>query len=422
MGQVGEATLRRIRWRLLPFLGLLYVVSFLDRVNVSYAKLTMDRAIGIDDRVFALGAGIFFLGYFLFEVPSNLALHRFGARRWIARIMITWGLVSAATAFVTGGTGFVALRLVLGIAEAGFLPGILLYLTYWFPAAERGRVVGLFMAAVPLASVIGGPLSSELLGVDALGLAGWQWLFLLEGLPAVLLGLACLAWLPDGPRAAVWLPEPERLALAAALDADRDAIDRVRRYGVVEALIHPVVWALALAYFGIVLALYGLGFWLPTLIQGFGVAVTRTGWLGAMPFVCAALFMVWWGRRADHRGERLRHMMVPSALGCLGFVAASQNGPPALQLGFLCLAAMGIYGALPVFWTWPTRFLSGSAAAAGIALINALGNLAGYLGPEIVGWLKGGGTDFGPALWVLGLAMLVPGAVVAVLGWRKRAG
>ena len=393
---IAERTLSRVRWRLLPFLGLLYIVSYLDRVNVGFAKLTMNAAIGIDDAMYAFGAGIFFIGYFLFEVPSNLILERVGARRWIARILVTWGLISAGTALVTGPNSFLSMRFLLGLAEAGFFPGILLYLTYWFPAKERASVVGLFMVALPLAGLIGSPLSGELMRINALGLQGWQWLFILEGLPAVLLGFVCLAVLPDGPGDARWLEPDQRQWLATTLDAERQAVATDGHTTLRAAVMQPRVWALALAYFGIVLALYGFNFWLPSLISAHGVELRSTGWIAALPFLCGAPFMVWWGRHSDRTGERVVHLIIVAGLGFAGFAAASAFQSLPGQIAGLCLALMGVYGSLPVFWTLPTTFLTGTAAAAGLALINSLGNLAGYLGPQVVAWLTHGSGDYGP--------------------------
>ena len=412
---LAARTLSRIRWRLLPFLGLLYVVSYLDRVNVSFAKLTMNASIGIDDATYAFGAGIFFIGYFIFEVPSNLILERVGARRWIARIMITWGLISSATAFVSGPTGFVTMRFLLGVAEAGFFPGILLYLTYWFPSHERARVVGLFMVALPVSGLIGSPLSAELMRLDGLGLEGWQWMLVLEGIPAMLLGVACLAFLPDGPKQARWLEPDQREWLLAALAAERSAVGSHGHTTLRAALMQPRVWALALAYFGIVLAFYGFSFWLPSLISAHGVELRYTGWIAALPFLCGAPFMVWWGRHSDRTGERVLHLTAVAVLGFAGFAAASVFDSLPLEIFCLCLALMGVYGTFPVFWTLPTTFLTGTAAAAGIALINSLGNLAGYVGPQVVAWLTQGGGDFGPALFALGLSMLTPAVVVLAL-------
>lgn len=412
---IAARTLSRIRWRLLPFLGLLYVVSYLDRVNVSFAKLTMNQAIGLDDAMYAFGAGIFFIGYFLFEVPSNLILERVGARRWIARIMVTWGLISAGTALITGPNGFYAMRFLLGVAEAGFFPGILLYLTYWFPATERARVVGLFMVALPVSGLIGSPLSAELMRLSALGLDGWQWMLILEGLPAVVLGISCLWLLPDTPGDARWLPDDERAWLTATLQAERTSVAKAGHATLAAALTQPRVWALAIAYFGIVLALYGSNFWLPSLISAHGVDLRYTGWITALPFLCGAPFMVWWGRRSDRHGERVGHLLAVSALGFAGFAAASQLDSLAMQIVCLCVALMGVYGAFPVFWTLPTAFLTGTGAAAGIALINSLGNLAGYVGPQVVNWLMQGSGNFSSALFALGLAMLTPGIVVLLL-------
>lgn len=418
-GQGSSELFRRMRWRLLPFLVVLYIVSFLDRVNVSFAKLTMNADLGFDDSLYALGAGIFFIGYFLFEVPSNLIMTKTGARRWIARIMITWGLISAGTAFVTDASSFLWLRFALGVAEAGFFPGILLYLTHWFPAAERARVVGLFMVAVPICGLIGSPLSSELMKLDGwLGLHGWQWLFVIEGLPATFLGIACLALLPDGPDQAKWLTVQERSWLAGVLAAERADVERQGHSSLRAAFTQPFVWALAFIYFGIVLGLYGLGFWLPTLVSGFGIDLTQVGWLTALPFGCSAAFMVWWSRRSDAKQERIWHAAVSVVIGFAGFAAASQAESNAAQLLCLCFAAMGIYGAIPIFWTLPNLCLTGAAAAAGIAVINSIGNLAGYLGPQIVAWLTGEDGDFSAALLSLGGAMLLSAGALVLLRAR----
>jgi Sugar phosphate permease len=416
---VSRATLKRIELRLLPFLGLLYLVSFLDRVNISFAKLTMNADLGFDDSAYALGAGIFFLGYFMFEVPSNLILARVGARRWIARIMITWGLLSAGTAFVTGPTSFIAIRFLLGVAEAGFFPGIILYLTYWFPAGERARVMSLFLTAIPISGLIGSPLSSELLRLDGnLGLHGWQWMLLLEGLPAVFLGLTCLAFLPDGPQDVRWLTAKERASLINVLDKERALLERTSYKSARDVLIKPIIWILCSIYFGVILGLYGLGFWLPTLTSTPGLEITRQGWIVAIPYACGALFMLWWGRRSDQAKERPMHFIISAFIGFAGFATASVIEPP-FQLACLCLAAMGIYGCMPIFWTIPAMYLTGIGAAAGIALINSVGNLAGYLGPQVMVWLSADNREFGPALLSLGLALLGSGLILAVTRTQK---
>lgn len=415
----SSRTIQRIKWRLLPFLGLLYIVSFLDRVNISYAKLTMNADLGFGDSVYALGAGIFFIGYFLFEVPSNLILAKVGARRWIARIMVTWGLISAGTAYVTGPTSFLWLRFLLGVAEAGFFPGILLYLTYWFPAAERARVVGLFMVAIPVSGLIGSPMSSELLGLDGwFGLHGWQWLLIIEGLPAVLLGFVCLALLPDGPNDVKWLSAEERDWLTSTLATEQAAVAQQGHHSLRAAFTHPLVWIFAVVYFGIIVGLYGFGFWLPTLINNFGVGLTNIGWIAAIPFGCGAAFMIWWGQRSDLKGERIWHFIVPATMGFAGFAGVGLTDSNAVQLIWLCVAAMGIYASMPVFWTLPTMYLAGTGAAAGIALINSIGNLAGYVGPQMIAWLNPSGRDFGPALLSLGVAMLASAAILGATHLR----
>jgi len=412
---LGERTMRRVRRRLLPFLALLYVVAYLDRVNISFAKLTMGASIGVDDAAYAFGAGIFFVGYFLFEVPSNLILERVGARRWIARILVTWGLISSATAFVTGPASFAGMRFLLGVAEAGFFPGIMLYLTYWVPAADRARVVGWLMVALPVSGLIGSPLSSGLMRLNGWGLAGWQWMLLLEGLPAIVLGVVCLRVLPDRPTDAKWLLPDEREWLTAALSNERHAVASHGQTTLRAALVQPRVWALAIAYFGVVLALYGSNFWLPTLISRHGVELKYTGWIAALPFLCGAPFMVWWGRHSDRHHERTYHLMAVAILGFAGFAIAGMFESLTGQIICLCLALMGVYGTFPVFWTLPTAFLTGSAAAGGLALINSLGNLAGYVGPQVVASLTRGTSDFGTALAALGLSMLLPAFVAPFL-------
>jgi len=417
----GDAILARVRMRLLPLLVLLFIVSYLDRVNVSFAALTMNAALGIDEQVYALAAGIFFIGYFLFEIPSNLILQRVGARRWIARIMLTWGLVSGATAFVTGAHSFIAMRFLLGVAEAGFFPGVLLYLTYWFPDRERARVIGLFMVAVPLTGVIGSPVSAYLLQLDGLlGLQGWQWLLLLEALPAILLGAVCLKFLPNGPADAAWLAPHERSWLTATVAAESELVRKTGHASLRAALSRPQVWALAIAYLGIVIAVYGLNFWLPTLVRNYGVPLTWVGWITMLPFACGAAFMVWWGRHSDRKAERIGHLAVTSVLGLAGLAGASVTGSLPVQIAFLCIAALGIYGSLPVYWTFPSTILTSTAAAAGLALINSVGNLGGYFGPKIVAAIKYVAGGFGPSLFVLGLFMLVPTIIVVILARAGR--
>lgn len=410
-----RAVVAKAARRLIPLMGLLYLVSFLDRVNVSYAALTMNADIGLSASAFGLGAGIFFIGYFLFEIPSNLILHRVGARRWIARILVTWGLVSMAMAGVSGPTSFYVARFLLGVAEAGFFPGMILYLTYWFPGPERGRIIGAFMVAVPVASAVGGPISTTLLGASIFGLAGWQTMFLLEGLPAVLLGFVVMVALPDRPADAPWLEEDEKRTLEALVARDEPASSRMR-----EGLLSPRVWLLAAIYFGFVLGLYGFGFWAPQIIKGLGhLSNLQVGFLSAIPYLVAAGAMVLWGRHSDATGERVRHVCASAALGALGFLGSAYFTNPYLSLAALTCGAIGIYAALPVFWTLPTLTLAGTAAASGIALINSVGNLGGYLGPYAVGWLKDWTGGYSAGLLVLSGAMFVSGLLVLLAAPRR---
>lgn len=410
VGEAGRGTLRKVALRLIPFMFVLYVVSFLDRVNVSFAALQMNEDIGLSDAAYGLGAGIFFIGYFLFEVPSNLILERVGARVWIARIMISWGIISTAMFLVTGPVSFYVLRFLLGVAEAGFFPGMILYLTYWFPARERARAVALFMTAVPIAGVIGSPLSGWLLTLDGLaGFAGWQIMFLAEGLPAVLLGLVVLRYLPDGPEDAGWLSPEERSWLRESFDRENSIKADHGEYTTRQALFDGRVWLLAFVYFGIVACLYGFGLWLPLIIEDFsGLGELAIGFLGAIPFFVAAVAMVLFARHSDRTGERRRHVAVPAFVATAGLVLTGLVGASnTLQMVVLTVGALGIYSCLGTFWTLPTAFLSGTAAAAGIALVNSVGNLGGFAGPYVVGRIREATDSFyGGMLFLAALIFL----------------
>jgi ACS family tartrate transporter-like MFS transporter len=409
-----ESALVKARRRLLPFLFLLYVVAYLDRVNVGFAALQMNAALGLSAAVYGLGAGIFFVGYTLFEVPSNLLLERLGARVWIARIMITWGLVSAAMMFVQGPASFYALRLLLGIAEAGFFPGIILYLTYWFPAAERARATAYFMTATALAGVVGGPISGALLTMDGmLGLAGWQWMFLLEGLPATLLGLIVLRVLPNGPAEAAWLTLPEREALIDRLQED-SAVAVDLQHGLAGAFRSRRVWLLCALYFCLVCGLYGISFWLPQLLRGQSAwSDLRVGVASALPYLAAAIVMVAVAAHSDRTGERRWHTAIPLWTGALGFAVSSQAPSAAGALAALTLAAM-MWAAFGPFWTLPPAFLRGTAAAGGIALVNSVGNTGGFAGPYMVGFVKDWTGRFEAGLLLLA-AVLATGGCLALL-------
>lgn len=420
---IGPRAVARVRRRLIPFLFLLYVVAYLDRVNVGFAALDMNRDLGFSAAVYGLGSGIFFVSYTLLEVPSNLMLARVGAGVWIARIMLTWGVVSAAMAFVQDATTFYLLRFLLGAAEAGFFPGIIYYLMQWFPARERARAVALFMTGTAIAGVIGGPLSSALLLFDgAWGLRGWQWLFLVEGIPAVL--LAPIVWrrLHDGPATAAWLPDDERQWLTRTLAEER-ANAPAAHGSLRAAFASGRLWALAAIYFCIVLAFYGVSFWLPQIVQALGTASSSTvALVSAVPYVAAAVAMVFVGSHSDATGERRWHVAGPAIVGALGFVAAA-TVPPSLVLSLtaLSVAAMGIWGALGPFWALPTAFLSGRAAAGGVALVNSVGNVGGFVAPTLIGYVRDATGGFSAGLWVLAAA-LVAGAALALLLAKADAG
>lgn len=396
---------------------LCYFCAYLDRVNVSFAALTMNRDLGLSPAAYGFGAGLFFLGYVAFEVPSNLILERVGARIWIARIMVTWSLVSGATAFVAGETSFYLVRLALGLAEAGFFPGIILYLTFWFPAEERARIVGTFMVAVPLSAAVGGPVSGLILtGTDgALGLAGWQWLYLIEAAPSLGLGLLALRVLTDRPAEAAWLTPEERAGLAARLGQEARPGDAAgdRR---LSALLRPRLLGLALVYFGLSTGLYAVGMWLPQIVSGFGLAPLATGFVSAAPYLAAAAVMVPWTRRSDATGERAWHTALPAIGAGIALAVASQAGGPLVSILALSAAAMGVFAALPTFWTLPTALLSGRAAAGGIALVNAVGGLGGFVGPALMGWIKDATGRFDHALAAVGLLLVAAGLLAAGLG------
>ncbi len=415
--RLADAALSKARRRLIPFLFVLYLVAYLDRINVGFASLQMNRELGLTESVFGLGAGLFFLGYSLFEVPSNLILARVGARRWIARIMISWGIVAIATVAVRGAISFFALRFILGLAEAGFFPGVILYLTFWFPAREQARAVALFMTATALAGVIAGPVSGALLELHGLlRLSGWQWLFILEGLPALILGVMVLRYLPDGPEQAAWLQVDERAALLTRLEGDRRHGTQKRQRSFVEAISSSTVWLLSLVYFAIVFGLYGVTFWLPQIIRSFG---TRSdfgiGILSAIPFVGAAIAMVFVGRASDLSGERRWHLAVCAVIGALGLTLASMTRSPLLSLGALSIAAVGIWGTFGPFWAMPPEFLSGTAAAGAIALINSIGNLGGFAGPYLVGIVKQATHSFAGGMLLMAASLVVAAMLALTL-------
>ena len=395
-------------------------MNFLDRVNVGYAALAMNADLGFTPAIYGTGAGIFFVGYILFEIPSNLALQRFGARIWIARIMISWGLIATAMALVSGETSFYVMRFLLGVAEAGFFPGIILYLTYWFPARERARIVALFMAATPLATMVGGPVSGALLEFNGLfGLKGWQWLFIVEGLPAIVLGVIALRVLDNRPEEASWLSKGERQALSQVLAAEAEAARTTGYAELGQALTRPRVLALGLLYFCIVIGFYGISLWMPQVIQTYGLNPLEIGFLTAIPYFFAAIAMVLWGAHSDRTGERIWHVALPLFLAGAAFAWSAATLPLALILVALTLATIGTYAAIGTFWSLPTSILTGTGAAAGLALINSMGNTGGLVGPPIIGAIKQQTGSFTAALLFLAGALVI-GALIALLFGRAQ--
>ena len=414
---VATSALQKVRWRLIPFLFILYIVAYLDRVNVGFAAIDMNRDLGFSAAVYGLGSGLFFLTYTLLEIPSNLMLARLGARVWIARIMFTWGLASTAMVFVTGPVSFYGLRLLLGAAEAGFFPGLIFYLTHWFPARDRARAVALFMTATAMAGVIGAPLSSALLQLDgSLGLRGWQWLFLIEGIPALLLAPVVFTRLTETPAGARWLEPAEREWLTGEIAAEHaqtvDAHVTLR-----QALLSPRLWMVSIPYLCIVIAFYGVSFWLPQIVQASsGLGSATVVLLSSIPYVAATIGLVLVGASSDRTGERRWHVAVPSAIGAAGFVL-TVIGPQTLpfSLATLSIAAFGIWGTLGPFWTLPTAFLRGTAAAGGIALVNSVGNVGGFIGPSLVGWIRDTTGEFENGLLMLAGALILGAAVVLAI-------
>jgi ACS family tartrate transporter-like MFS transporter len=414
---LGRTAVARVTRRLIPFLLLLYILNFLDRVNVGFAALEMNRDLGFGPAVYGFGAGVFFLGYCLFEVPSNLVLYRTGARLWIARIMLTWGLAASAMMLVRTPGSFYLLRFLLGVAEAGFFPGIIYYLTHWYPARERARAYAWFLSAIPVCGVIGGPLSGALLGLDGrLGLRGWQWLFLLEGIPSVLVGILVLWLLPERPRDAHWLSPADCAWLEERLE--REAAERVVPQGesLRRTLANPLVWWLGLSYFLLLVALYGFALWLPQLVKASGsFGNFEVGVITAIPYAVAAVGMVLVGLRSDRTGERYLHLALPALAGALGFLATARAGDTVWLVAALSLVAFGVLGWLGPFWALPTAFLREQGAAGGIALINSMGAVGGFVGPYLIGEIRERSGGFAPGLVFLGACMAAAAVVVLAL-------
>ncbi|MEN3951486.1 MFS transporter [Iodidimonas sp. SYSU 1G8] len=413
---MGDRICRKVALQLLPLLVFCYFLSFLDRVNISFAALTMNADLGFSATVYGWGAGIFFIGYILFEVPSNILMKRFGARIWIARIMVTWGLISACMSLVTTPTSFYILRFLLGFAEAGFFPGIVFYLSQWFPAAWRARIMGGFLLALPLSTMLGAPVSTWLLGMDHFGLAGWQWLFILEGLPTVLVGVAVFFILPNRPDDARWLTPDEKDWLNRTLAAEQ--AEGSQTHGSVRAVLASgKVWMLSLIYLGIVVGLYAFTFWVPQITRSLGtLSLFEVGLIAVIPNMLAASVLLLWGQKSDRSGERIGHLAYPALVGGLLFAASGWTADrPLLSYLLFCAGFLASFAAFPVFWTLPMALLSGTAAAAGIALINSVGNIGGFLGPIIIGEVKDMTGSYGMGIAVVGAFVFMSGLLTLAL-------
>jgi MFS transporter, ACS family, tartrate transporter len=405
---IESRTIAKVSWRLLPLVALAYCIAYVDRSNISFASLTMNKDLGFTAYIYGWGAGIFFFGYFLFEIPSNLILEKIGARIWIARIMITWGIISALTALVTGATSFLIIRFLLGAAEAGFFPGMILYLTYWFPAQYRGRVISTLFIAQPVANAVASIASAAILGMDGmLGIKGWQWIFIIEALPAILLGLVILRVMTDRPAHADWLAAEERDWLQGRLDRENREVETTGRMTLTRALSDPRVVALSLIYLMSVTANYGIVFFMPQIVKGIGLSNMMTGIVSSGPYVIGTIGLIAWGWSSDRNKERRWHLIVASTLGALGLAFAAWSGASYWALLGMSAATVGIYGSRVAFWPMPSVFLTGTAAAGAIAMINAIGNLGGYFGPFIVGWVRTSTNSFEAGLYFLAACSLM---------------
>ena len=422
-GDIGERTIKKVSIRLLPFLILLYMVAYLDRVNFGFAALEMNSALGLSSEVFGFLSGLFFIGYLFFELPSNLILQKVGARIWITRILVSWGIVVIITAFATDAVQLAILRFVLGIAEAGFFPGILLYITYWFRGKEQAKAVGLLMAALAISTVIGAPVSTWILdSIHWFGLDGWRWLFIIEGLPAVILGGVTYWYLSDRPEDARWLKPDEQAWLTGEIR--RENVTRQKQgghAGLSSVIADRRVWFLSFIYCMLVIALYGLGFWLPQIIRSMneGFSNTTIGLVTAVPYICAGTGMVLWSRHSDRTGERRWHTALPPLVGGIALAGSGIVSSPVIAFLLIIVATMGIFCAFGPFWTLPSLFLAEVTAAAGIAVINSIGNLGGFIGPTLMGVLKQvtGSTNTG--LVVIGVCLAVGGICAAAVRNRR---
>ncbi|CAH0343857.1 MFS transporter [Bacillus sp. CECT 9360] len=408
-----KKTIKKVTRRIVPFIILLYIIAFLDRANLGYAALDMNDALGLTSQMFGLASGIFFIGYFLFEVPSNVLLERFGARKWIARILVTWGIVVILTGFVESAVHLYFLRFLLGALEAGFFPGIILYLTYWFRVKERAKTIAMFMTAIAISFIIGAPFSTWVMdNISWMGMDGWRWMFILEGLPAVILGVITFFYLTDRPQQAKWLTSEEKDWLTRELEREKEAKAEKdgKQYGIKQTLSNPRVWFLALIYFTFNIGIYGIAFWLPQIIQSFSdvLSNTQVGLMTMIPYIAGAIAMNIWSRRSDRLGERRLHAAIPLVVGCLGMFASGMTSNPVASIAMMAIAVAGMYSFYGPFWSLATQFLSTSAAAVGIAVINSIGNLSGFVGPYGIGMIQEATGNVNIALYFLSISLLVP--------------
>jgi MFS transporter, ACS family, tartrate transporter len=407
-GPVGLITIRKIQWHILPLIIAAYFLSYLDRVNIGFAAITMNKELALSAKEFGFGAGVFFLGYVLFEVPSNLILTRVGARVWLARIMMTWGVVSAATSLVWNAESFWLARFLLGVAEAGFFPGIIFYLTLWLPAHHRARIFGLILAAGVISVVVGNPVSGWIMSFGSVAhLSNWQVLLIVEGIPSIIVGFLFLFLLPGTPRDVSWLSETEKSSLVATLDAERAAKLRSTSEHASAALLAPKVWLLGLMIFPTGAAIYGLFAWLPQVVKGFGFSDVKTGFVSAIPFVVSAIAMVLWGRHSDRSQERMWHIIWPAGVAAVGLIASGVLSPGLWSFVAMTVGVSATFSALTIIVSAAPAFLAGTAAAAGIALVNAVGNTGSFAGPYMIGWVKDSGGTYQTALIILGGLMFV---------------
>ena len=418
---IEKQIMRKLFIRLTPLLMVLYIIAYLDRVNISFAALTMNKDLGLDAYTYGWGAGIFFIGYFIFEIPSNLILARVGARRWIARILFTWGIVAVAMAWVEGPKSFLVMRFLLGVAEAGFFPGVILYLTYWFPVRYRARIISRFMVAIPLALAVGAPLSTWIMKLDGvLGYKGWQWLFMVEGLPAILLTFAVLKFMPDGPSGVSWLNENEKRWLEKELISGGETVAVAKKESsIMRALTNPLMWAFSLIYMAATASNLGLSMFLPQIIKQQGFSTMQTGFIMSIPYIAGCIGMLAIGHSSDHYKERKWHLSGSLALAAIGLGIAGFLGSTVGAIAVICIATIGIMGSKGPFWPLPSAYLSGAGAAAGIALINSIGNLGGFVGPWAVGLAKQTTNSFSGGLYALALIALA-GAILTVITVKVR--